>query len=109
MVLRSIGRRGARAVAGLLIAVTTVYVAAWIYYSGGEPAPSARLGITYEFSEATASLQITGVEPGTPGENGTPPYFCSLRTRRAGSGSARPRWCGTTSPPRTPRHAVPSG
>ncbi|CAN5515018.1 hypothetical protein BH23ACI1_BH23ACI1_23880 [soil metagenome] len=68
MVLRSIGRRGARAVAGLLIAVTTVYVAAWIYYSGGEPAPSARLGITYEFSEATASLQITGVEPGTPAE-----------------------------------------
>jgi phosphoserine phosphatase RsbU/P len=67
MVLTSIGRRGALAVAGVFIALTTVYVAAWIYYSGGET-PSARLGIEYEFSGATASLHVTAVEPGTPAE-----------------------------------------
>jgi phosphoserine phosphatase RsbU/P len=68
MVLTSIGRRGALAVAGVLIALTTLYVAAWIYYSGGDRPASARLGISYDFSQADGALRVTAVEPGTPAE-----------------------------------------
>jgi phosphoserine phosphatase RsbU/P len=68
MVLTSIGRRGALAVAGTFIALTACYVAAWVYYSGGDAPPTARLGITYEFAAASSSLEVTGVEPGTPAD-----------------------------------------
>jgi phosphoserine phosphatase RsbU/P len=67
MVLTSIGRRGALATAGVLIALTTLYVGAWIYYAGGH-SQSARLGISYDFPEAGGALRVTAVEPGTPAE-----------------------------------------
>jgi phosphoserine phosphatase RsbU/P len=68
MVLTSIGRAGALAVAGVLIALTTLYVGAWIYYSGGDRPPTARLGVSYDFVGARAALRVTAVEPGTPAE-----------------------------------------
>jgi phosphoserine phosphatase RsbU/P len=68
MVLTSLGRTGALAVAGVLIALTTVYVAAWMYYSGGDTPPTARLGISYDYSEALASMRVTAVDAGTPAD-----------------------------------------
>lgn len=68
MVLRSVGRPGALAIAGLLIGLTTFYVAAWIYYSGGDPPPTARLGIQYEVIGPGETIEVTGVHPGTPAE-----------------------------------------
>ena len=68
MVLTSLGRRGARALAGVFIALTTIYVTAWIYYSGGDGPATARMGFMYAPSAATASLLITDVEPGTPAD-----------------------------------------
>ncbi|HSC26885.1 MAG TPA: PDZ domain-containing protein, partial [Vicinamibacterales bacterium] len=66
MVLTSWGRAGALAVAGLLIALTAVYVGTWMYYAG-RPAPAtARLGIEYEFPPGTSSALITVVDARSP-------------------------------------------